>query len=424
MIKLDQVDTTFEREPLLKPLGFKGGYLSELWQAVTLMRSDGQEAVGLGTQSVLWSDSSVFAAHSEAGGNVLMFAATEYAAQLAKTISFQDPLDLLDRLLPPVYEYARSITGNPNLRKTFALNALVAVDNAAWMLHARRSGDSSFEALIPEPYRPALSHRHDGVAAIPTVSYGTTTEQMTELGRRGYFFIKVKLGHPGDRSEMLRDDVRRLEEVHGAFSPLETDRTSDGRVAYYLDINGRYDKQALLQLLEHAERIGAIDRIALLEEPFPEDYEADVSDVNVRLAADESAHTDEDARRRIEMGYGAIALKPIAKTLSMTLKIARVARQHDVPCFCADLTVNPILVDWNKTVAARLPPLPGVEVGLLETNGAQNYRDWDKMETYHPSAGASWTRVEDGMFALDRDFYSRDAAIFELPDHYRRLFSP
>ena len=53
------------------------------------------------------------------------------------------------------------------------------------------------------------------------------------------------------------------------------------------------------------------------------------------------------------MGYQAIALKAIAKTLSMTLKIAKVAHDHNVPCFCADLTVNPILVEWNRAVAAQ-----------------------------------------------------------------------
>ena len=49
---------------------------------------------------------------------------------------------------------------------------------------------------------------------------------------------------------------------------------------------------------------------ALLESnPRPSDAEIDVSGLPVRVAADESAHTDQDALRRIELGYGAIALK-------------------------------------------------------------------------------------------------------------------
>jgi L-alanine-DL-glutamate epimerase-like enolase superfamily enzyme len=139
--------------------------------------------------------------------------------------------------------------------------------------------------------------------------------------------------------------------------------------------------------------------------------EIDVSDIPVRLAADESAHTDKDALARIQMGYGAIALKPIAKTLSMTLKIAQIAAQENIPCFCADLTVNPILVDWNKNVAARLKPFPGLETGLLETNGHQNYKNWEKMESFHPFSKASWRKVKKGVFELDSDFFSQSGGI-------------
>ena len=67
-------------------------------------------------------------------------------------------------------------------------------------------------------------------------------------------------------------------------------------------------------LLEHAKKIGAFDQISVIEEPFAEELEFDVSDIPVRLAADESAHTDKDAIKRIDMGYKAIALKAIAKT--------------------------------------------------------------------------------------------------------------
>ena len=82
-----------------------------------------------------------------------------------------------------------------------------------------------------------------------------------------------------------------------------------------------------------------------------------MDDLGVRIAADESAHTDEDAIKRIEMGYQAIALKAIAKTLSMTMKIAQAAFERNVPCFCADLTVNPMklgiqVADISKPVAS------------------------------------------------------------------------
>src|SRR5690606_41716176 len=91
-----------------------------------------------------------------------------------------------------------------------------------------------------------------------------------------------------------------------------------------------------------------------------------------------------DAAARIEMGYTAFAVKAIAKTLSMTMKIAQLAYEHSIPCFCADLTVNPILVEWNKNVAARLPGFPGISVGLQEATAHQYYKNWGKMVTDQP----------------------------------------
>jgi len=242
----------------------------------------------------------------------------------------------------------------------------------------------------------------------------------------GSFFAKIKVGADpkgdGDPEKMLAWDQQRLSQIHDLLKDRPTPWTDSGHIPYYLDANGRYDsKERLMRLLDHAQKIGALDRILLFEEPFPEAYVVDVHDIPLRLAADESAHTDTDAQRRIELGYGAIALKPIAKTLSMSLRVAQVAHAAGVPCFCADLTVCPLLVDWNKSVAARLSALPGMKLGVLESNGHQNYRDWQAMESYHPAAGASWTLVHDGMFELQPEFYARSAGILEMPRHYREL---
>ncbi len=190
-----------------------------------------------------------------------------------------------------------------------------------------------------------------------------------------------------------------------------------------IDINGRYlEKETLMRLLDHAEKIGALDQIALIEKPFPEEADIHVGGLGVRIAADESAHTDKDAIKRIQMGYSAIALKAIAKTLSMTLKIAQAAYEKSVPCFCADLTGNPILVDWNKAVAARLAPFPDLGLGLLETNGHQNYKHWETMVRYHPHAGASWTQTVDGVFNLNEDYYEKSGGILTPSRHYEALF--
>lgn len=50
-----------------------------------------------------------------------------------------------------------------------------------------------------------------------------------------------------------------------------------------------------------------------------------MGDLGARIAADESAHSADDVKKRIAMGYGAIALKSDAKTFNMTLKITQAA---------------------------------------------------------------------------------------------------
>jgi hypothetical protein len=236
--------------------------------------------------------------------------------------------------------------------------------------------------------------------------------------------MKIKIGQPGTQEEMLGKDKARLSAIHKAIGHMRTPYTEDGRLPYYFDANGRYEKkETLLLLLDHARKIGAFDQIAIIEEPFAEELEIDVSDIPVRLAADESAHTDEDAIKRIQMGYGAIALKAIAKTLSMTMKIAQVAFERDVPCFCADLTVNPILIEWNKNVAARLKAMPGMgNLGLMESNGHQNYRNWNAMMSYHPRNDASWVSANKGVYELDKEFYQTGGGIFNESDHYEKMF--
>jgi len=424
MIQLKRTNLAFEREPLISPFGFKGAYLKEIWQVVALMESrNGKMGLGLGTQSTLWSDAAVFMANPEAAGNAVMFLMTAFALREAQKRGFDHPMTLLDDLLPATYRYGQTITGLPTLRLTFALNALVAVDNAAWMLYAAENGLRTFDELIPADYHKALAHRHRELASIPLMSYGVPQADITKAVADGYFFIKIKIGadpdKDGDLDKMLAWDKQRLTAIHAAIGQHEIPHTDNRRIPYYLDANGRYDsKDRLMRLLEHAQKIGALERIMILEEPFPEEYRVDVRDIPVRLAADESAHSDKDARERIEMGYGAIALKPIAKTLSMSLKIARIAYERNIPCFCADLTVNPILVDWNKNVAARLAPLPGMKIGVLETNGHQNYRNWAHMQSYHPRAGAPWTETTHGRFHLDDGFYAASGGILEPSQHY------
>lgn len=428
-IKLTSVDSNFEREPLLRPFGFKGGYMSEIWQTVAGMASEsGHRAAGINTQSILWSDAEVFLRHSEPAGNSLMFAMTEFALKQAESISFKTPVELLEKILPETYRYGKKITGRDDLRLTFALNALVGIDAAAWILYARQNNFRNFDEMIPEKYRAALGWRHGKIACIPLMSYAVPLPEVIEHVDKGFFFLKVKIGsdpdRDGDPEKMLDWDKQRVREIHEAIGQRETPYTENGKIPYYFDANGRYDTiDRLRRFLDFTRKIGAFDQIAIIEEPFPEEYTAEVGDLGVRVAADESAHCVEDVNQRIELGYGAIALKPIAKTLSMTLKIAELAHKKNIPMFCADLTVGPIQVDWNKTFAARIAPLPGMKIGVVETNGHQNYRNWSKLTSYHPVADAPWIKPHDGCFDLPDRFFEESGGILADSKHYMDLLT-
>lgn len=180
------------------------------------------------------------------------------------------------------------------------------------------------------------------------MAYSIPVNEIVDAVESGYYFMKIKIGQPGTQNEMLSKDIERLTAIHKAIGNYSTPHTDSGKLPYYFDANGRYEKkETLLKLIDHAVKIGAYDQIAIIEEP----------------------------------------------------------------CFCADLTVNPILVDWNKNVAARLDPFPGLGTGLLESNGHQNYKNWNIMESYHPYADANWRKTQKGVFNLDDDFYLKSGGI-------------
>lgn len=423
-MKIVSTNSNFIREPLASPMGFKGAYLSELWQTVAKISTADHTGIGVGVQSVLWSDSQVFTGTSQSGGNAYMYAMSDYALKLIRGTEFTNPFAMLEEIFPKVYAYGKQITNNPDLRKTFALNSLVCVDNAAWQLYAQEQGQTDFLKLVPQKWQAPLQGKQEKLCSIPLVTYGMTMEDVKKLIDQGYFFLKVKIGSDpdkdGDREKMLAWDKERLRQIHETVKDMTTPYTESGHIPYYLDANGRYDsKERLAELLEYAHKIGALDRIAIVEEPFPEEYKVDVSDLPARIAADESTHSAEDAVERIGLGYTAIALKPIAKTMSESIKILAEAHKRNIPCFCADLTVNPWMVDFNKNVAARIAPLPGMKIGVLESNGSQNYAAWQTMRTYHPLFGkVSYIDPEQGIYRLDESFYETSGGMFCKPPYY------
>lgn len=419
MEKILHTALQWKAEPLHHGLGFKGGALGELWQICCEVHTDGGlHATGLGVQSVLWSDSGIFAAYGAQRGNELMLSVTRRALEMLEGQTLTLPSRMLDDLLPEIMAYAKNITGRETLRKTFVLNALTPVDWALWKLYRQTQPEGCFADLVA-PVTRYLSCRQRKMGNIPLISYDTPESQIRALAEEGRSLFKIKIGaNPGmrnDPEEMLAQDLARLKQIHGILHQYETEQTQWGHPAYYLDANGRYDSLSRMQrFLDGADRMGALPGILLLEEPFPEDALCPVGALGVRVAGDESAHgAGEAAMLMDEYGYSAIALKPIAKTLSATLQVLEAAGKRNVPCFCADLTVNPKMVEENKLFAAHLPLLPGMHVGVFESNGGQNYRNWQAMCRDSGVSRLPWARMEQGMYSLEEPYFARDGGIWE-----------
>ena len=426
-MKVVKTSCTYVPEPLKAPFGFKGGFLSELWQVVCKIQTEKEYGVGVAIQSVLWSDAGVFTTNPEEVGNTYMYKVTMYALKLLEGKEGATPIELIDSIYEETLRYARGLTNvKEKLRETFVRNALVAVDNALWQAYAKEQGVSDIMRLIPAEYLPALGEKHQKLCNIPLVSYGVKEEDIRKLLDDGTILMKIKIGFDDNgkmsKEEMLQWDKNRLEQIHGIAKSYKTEYTHSGKILYYLDANGKYDDLARLQaLLDFAKEIGALDKIVLLEEPFEEENKVDVSSLPVRVAADESVHSVKDVEERIELGYKAITLKPIAKTLSETLKILKKAHEKGVVCFCADLTVNPLLVEWNKNVASRIQTLPEMKIGILESNGEQNYVRWDELYDAHPAGTRPYARCKCGLYELDEAFFKESGGIFMPSPYYDTL---
>ena len=420
-IKISKASCAYEKEPLKTAFGFKGSALSCLWQTVVCLEGEIHRGVGLGVQSVLWSDAAVYRKYGENDGNCKMFALTEYAVALCEGVEFENPPELLDMLYPKLYEYAREITGCVELRKTFVLNALVPVDFAAWQLWAKERQKKNFDDICKFDGK-----RQSMLANIPLITYNTSLEEIRHMAETGTSVFKIKIGSDpmknNDLDAMLSWDKNRLTEIHRTVKDVETPYTESRRILYYLDANGRYDtKERLVMLLDRIKEQGFLDRVVLLEEPFDEYNKIDVSDLPVCVDADESAHSLEDVKERFDLGYRALTLKPIAKTLSLTMRMADYARKKGMICFCADLTVNPIMVSWNQNVASRLNSIPGMCIGVMESNGEQNYVNWETMHRYHPMHDEQFTRSDKGIFYANSVFYESSGGVFEISEHFDAL---
>ena len=411
---IQNADCAYEYEPFRAPFGFKGKTLSGVWQTAACLSCDTEIGVGLGIQSVLWSDGGIFAEYGEERGNELMFAVTEHAAALLRGKALASASEAISLVFDECHSYAEKICGM-RVSKTFVLNALVPIDFATHQLFARMRGDKNFDLIFKGNGRQNL------LVSIPLITYATPASEVAEMARQGVPLFKIKFGFDplgdGDRARMLEWDKARALEIHEVLKEIKTPYTDCGGILYYFDANGRYDtKERLCQLVDFLTQNGIAERTVLFEEPFEESNKIFIGDLPLTFAADESAHSVADVRERIALGYRAITLKPIAKTASITAEMAKVAESLGAECFCADLTVNPTMVEWNKQFAARLLPLKGMKIGVFESNGAQNYVHWEKMKSYLPQPAGP----EAPILSLSDAFFE-GGGIFDVPAHYLNL---
>ncbi len=418
MIKIQKCSVTHIREPLKTPFGFKGGYLTELWQSVVKIEADGIIAAAPCTQSVLWSEPRVFNTYAGEAGDKIMLSVTEKACTMLEGMSFNTPDELIPALVPSLKKHAESLTGFP-VAETFVLNSLVGVDMALWIIYSRKNAVTRFEQILPDYAKTVMTSHHPRLARIPLVSYGVAVDEVARLAGEGTPLLKIKIGAPSgkvpgsqeDMSIMLEKDISRLAEIHAAVKDFSTPLTKNGKVLYYLDANGRYDTASRLEaLLEGIQKIGAADRIALIEEPFSGEKEINVGAYPFVFNADESAHSVEDVKHRISLGYKAVALKPIAKTLSVSFGMIKAARDAGCGVLCADLTVNPFLAEWNKQFAALSPALDSMNVGCIEVNGDANYVNWEQMKALIPQ-NYPVTEERGGAFDTDESFFNGFSAL-------------
>jgi hypothetical protein len=116
-----------------------------------------------------------------------------------------------------------------------------------------------------------------------------------------------------------------------------------------------------------------------------------------------------------------MAIKPAGKTLSKSMQMVQAAQGRGIPCFVADSACIPLLLEWNKNVAARLKPFPGLEMGIIESHGEQTYINWRGLAADLPIPRGGWVEPKDGMYHLDEKFYETSGGIFLPPGHYQKL---
>lgn len=176
-----------------------------------------------------------------------------------------------------------------SLLRLEAPSARFALETALMDLCARRRGER-LSALLGGTLERVQVNATIGAATAPACFACAT-----ELSARGFRCFKLKVG-----ARTLAEDIQRTRAVRDAIGDAATLR---------LDANGAW---SVPQAMEALEALARFD-LTLVEQPVAslEDMATVHAHTNVRLGADESIRSVEDARRAIAMGAAdVLVLKP------------------------------------------------------------------------------------------------------------------
>jgi len=250
----------------------------------------------------------------------------------------------------------------------------------------------------PRPVEPAPAR-----GAIPLMAYAVPVRRSAPP-RAGLLLHEGQDRPARHAGGDAREGQGAALEIHASSAPRDAPHA--GRAAaYYFDAKRPLREEGHPPPLLDTRGRSGFDRIAVVEEPFRRSSRSRWGTGRPggrRRERHRRGRRPEDRPR-----LRAIALKPIAKTLSMSLRIARLAHERGVPCFCADLTsTDPGGLD--KVFAAASPRSP-----------ACRWASWRRTATRTTGTGGhappppllrrALDSAEKGVFRLDEDFYARSA---------------
>ncbi len=72
----------------------------------------------------------------------------------------------------------------------------------------------------------------------------------------------------------------------------------------------------------------------------------------------------------------------------------------------------------QKQVESYNKKPPGIKIGGVESNGAQNYTNWEKLYSYHPMGSERFAPPKNGVYELNDKFFETAGGIYRDSEYY------